>query len=124
MLAETVQAVSVVPVTPQLAEKPSDLRDQIRDCLRAGAHVVAICDTPLQRRAARLALATARTDAEFPNARLAIVTPSVQDFVESLPTTVVEQLTMFESEDEAIDWLGLGGPVDSDRSTVVWPMAV
>lgn len=124
MLPATIRAVSVVPVTPQLTEKPSELRDQIRDCLRTGSHVVVLCDTPNCRRAARLALATARSQGEFPNCRLAIVTPNVSAFVDSLPNTVVQHLTMFESEDQAIDWLGLGGPLDSDRTTLVWPMAV
>ena len=118
------RAVSVVHVTQRLADKPTDLRDQVRDCLRAGLDVVVICDTAVCRRAARLALATARAEGEFPHCRMAVVTPSVTAFIDTLPSTVVHNLTMFESEDQAIDWLGFTGPVDSDHPTVVWPMAV
>jgi hypothetical protein len=120
----TIHAVSVLYLTPALADKPVDLRDQVRDCLQEGLDVIVVCSVPVCRRAARLALATACRDGEFPNRRLAVVTPSVTEFVDSLPQTVVGNLAMFETEDQAINWLGLDGPVDSDRSTVVWPMAV
>lgn len=119
-----VAALSILHVTRTLAEKPSELRDQVRDCLRAGMDVIVICDGEVHRRAVRLALATAKQTGEFPNSRLAVVTPSVEDFMDTLPHVVAQNLTMFETEDEAIDWLGVNGSVDGFRSTVVWPMAV
>ncbi|MDZ4684572.1 MAG: hypothetical protein SH850_05735, partial [Planctomycetaceae bacterium] len=119
-----VQTLSVVHVTSDLAEKPIELRNTIRDCLRSGLDVVVICDETVCRRATRLALATSKRGDEFPNRRFAVVTPRVDEFVDTLPTAVVEHLTMFETEDQAIDWLGLGGSADSDRATLVWPMAV
>lgn len=119
-----VTSLSVLHVTPALAEKPTELRDQVRDCLRAGMDVIVICDVMSHRRAVRLAVATAKQHGEFPNVRLAIVTPDTNAFVESLPSVVAENLTMFQTEDEAIDWLGVNGPIDGFRSTVLWPMAV
>jgi len=117
-------SLSVVHVTSAHEEKPAELRDSIRELLRSGSDVVVICHRGTCRRAARMALATSMQRNEFPGRRFAVVTPNVREFVDTLPTSVVQHLTVFENEDQAIDWLGLGDPCDSDRSTVVWPMAV
>jgi hypothetical protein len=116
--------LSVVHVTSADEDKPVELREAIRDYLRSGLNVLVLCRQGMRRRVARMALAMSKTQQEFPESRLAVVTPSVNDFTESLPSVVVDQVKAFESAGQAIHWLNLEHDADAACSTVVWDNAV
>jgi len=116
--------MTVVNVTRADEEQPIELREAIRECLRKGLDVLVLCRSGLRRRVARMALAMSKHRDEFPDCQFVVVTPSASDFVESLPSAVVQDLPVFESADQAIHFLNVDDDCDFNRTTVVWPAAV
>lgn len=104
-------------------EKSIELRRTIRECLAAGLDVLVVCSAGVRRRMARMALAVSKHENEFPGCKLAVVTPNVDEFKQSLPGSVMKDLGIFESKSQAIQWMSVADEKLGARSTVVWPAA-
>jgi hypothetical protein len=115
--------VTVLHFSPADEDKSMELRQVIRERLAAGRDVLVVCTGDIRRRVARLALALARQEHEFPGSRLAVVAPNITEFAATLPRAALKDLSLFESPTQAIDWLSFDNEQFSDRTTVVWPMA-
>lgn len=116
-------AVTVLHFSPADEDKSMELRQVIRERLAAGRDVLVVCTGDIRRRVARLALALARLDHEFPGSKLAVVAPNISEFAATLPSAALKDLPLFESPTQAIDWLNFDDEHFSDRTTLVWPMA-
>lgn len=96
---------SVIHFSSSDEDKSPELRQTIREHLASGMDVLVVCAGGVRRRVARLSLALTKQRNEFPGSRFAVVTPKPEEFIDSLPKSVVRDLTLFESRTEAIGWL-------------------
>ena len=99
----TQRNLAVIRLSEVEIEQAQKMQRRIREALARGRNVVLICDAPVIRRMERLTFACLGVR-ELPG-RFAIVAQDVDDFSETIPNTLRDRLQVFESQNEAIDWL-------------------
>lgn len=105
--------VAVVHLKTSELEQAILMQKRIDRALTRGRNVVLICDTPVVRRLERMVFAclTMRNL----KGRFAIVAENADQFSETIPADLSKQLQVFESQDEAFDWVD-PNPVDNDAT--------
>lgn len=101
-------------------DKSPEFRQTIREHLAAGMDVLVVCPSGVRRRVARMSLALTKQHDEFPGARFAVVTPNPEEFIDSLPRSVIRDLTIFNTRTEAIDWLNEQFDAMENDATLEW----
>lgn len=94
-------------------EQAQKMRTRIREALSRGRNVALICDIPKVRRMERLTFACLSVR-DLPG-RFAIVAQDVGDFTDTMPADLRSRLQVFETEDEAYEWLD-PNPEDAEET--------
>lgn len=95
--------LSLIRFTEDKAEQAFKMKQRIGSAMACGRNVVLICEAPLMRRVLRMAFASLSVT-ELPG-RFAIVTEHAHEFADSMPNTFRDRLHVFESQNDAFDWL-------------------
>lgn len=95
--------LAVIRFSDAEIEQAQKMQRRIREALSRGRNVVLICDAPMIRRMERLTFACLSMR-ELPG-RFAIVAQDADCFTESIPSTLRDRLQVFESQNDAFDWL-------------------
>ena len=109
----TERNLAVVHLNHSEIEQALVMQKIIGQALSRGRNVVLICDAPVVHRLDRLAFACLSIR-NLPG-RFAIVAQDMQGFAETMPGEFRDRLQIFESEDDAIDWLD-PNPEDEDAT--------
>ena len=105
--------VAVVHLQNSELEKAIAVRKHIGRALSRGRNVVLICDTPVMRRLERMVFAC--VSIQNLKGRFAIVAANADRFAESMPIELQSRLQVFESQDDAFDWVD-PNPDDKDAT--------
>lgn len=105
--------VAVVRLQDSELEQAIAMRKHIDRALARGRNVVLICDTPVVRRLERMVFAC--VSVRNLKGRFAIVAANADGFSESMPIDLQNRLQVFESQDEAFDWID-PNPHDKDAT--------
>ncbi len=84
-------------------EHAQKVQRSIQNALSRGHNVVLICKGPMSHRMGRLAFACLGAS-DLPG-RFAIVAQDAEHFSDTLPGRLRDHLQVFESQDEAFDWI-------------------
>lgn len=101
--------IAVIHCSDAEIEQVQKLQQRIRKALIRGRNVAMICDAPMIGRMERLTLACLSVR-ELPG-RFAIVVKDPVSFSETIPSALCDRLQLFETENEAFNWLD-PNPVD------------
>lgn len=105
--------VAVVRLQNSELEQAITMRKHIDRALSRGRNVVLICDTPVVRRLERMVFAC--VSVRNLKGRFAIVADNAVQFSETMPVDLAKRLQVFESQDEAFDWID-PNPDDKDAT--------
>ncbi len=101
--------LAVIRFSDAEIEQAQKMQRRIREALTRGRNVVLICDAPMIRRMERLTFACLGVR-DLPG-RFAIVAQDVDHFSETIPGKLRDHLQVFESQDDAFDWID-PNPID------------
>lgn len=108
--------LAIIHFTNEEYEQTLKMQGRISQALSRGRNVVLICDAPMVRRMERMTFAClGLRDAP---GRFAIVTEDVDQFSEAIPSVLADRMQIFESQNEAFDWLD-PNPVDENDTLLL-----